>query len=600
MFLLYTEKNILYDVSIHRIEVLFKGGNEVHTKQKQKWRFWIELLLIGVLIFTGTALIGRTFAEYGGIFLKNQDEQLLHFAELIDRNIDSLLKRCSANLNYVTRRRGFLEAEEQWLKTGNTEELRYRMQENILAYDNLVPAMLAIRGEEVAVSSDGKMYYRLQKKNIEKEITTCTGPDGTIYLALLCEGTEDVRYAALIDLETFYGEIVGQELAEYDWIILTDEARDILLYNQQGRFRVEETDAVSGATCGSEGVEILLRQQEKQSLGTASYEYSDGDTKNNYTARMVSLPTGKTRNQVFAVGVVTNFEDIITSLETAGALLLLYGGMVFAGVLLLVKRVLGFRKKSEEDREELQLMQEKNDTMAEQNEELKKLAHRQRLETIGTLTSGIAHEFNNLLTPIMGYSILTLEQIPEDREDLQDNILEIYQASCRAKEITSQLARLSRKSDASASQKIVLDDLIGKVLRVAMPVMPETVEISQQLQAGDAVVEGDETQLSQMILNLVLNGFQAMEKTGGTLTVMTALAEESILLKVADTGPGIPEQIIGKVFEPFFTTKEAGKGTGLGLAIVQQVVNEHHGSIRAESGDGQGAVFTVQLPIGKE
>lgn len=580
------------------------------TGEKRKRRFWIETALVGMLILTGILLIGDTFAVYGEEFLNNQDEQLRHVAGRVDKNIDSLLERCGMNLAYVTKRRGFLEAEEAWQKTGETEALLYRMKENIFGYDRLVPVMLALKGEEVFLSSDGNLNYRFVETSAAAEsgretdsgrkeaVRICMGETGKLYLAVICEGEAEIRYAALVDPQVFYTEIAGGGLDECDWIILTDTAREILLYNQQGGLCVEETDAVSGATCGSEGVEILLRKQEEQNTAPSSYEYMDAVTGKNYTARMVTLPTEETLNRIFAVGVVTNYEETVRPLKRAGGLLIFYGGMVIAGVLVLMKRMLRFRKQTEDDIEELQIMQEKNDSMSLQNQELKELAHRQRLETIGTLTSGVAHEFNNLLTPIMGYSILTLEQIPADREDLQDNILEIYQASCRAKEITSQLARLSRKNDSSEFQKLAPDELVEKALRVAKPAMPENVELVADLRADGCVVEGSETQLTQMILNLVLNGVQAMEKKeGGVLTVSVFVEGEQAVLKVQDAGCGIKESLRQKLFEPFFTTKEAGKGTGLGLAIVQQVVNEHRGTVRVESREGEGAAFWVYLPI---
>ena len=108
---------------------------------------------------------------------------------------------------------------------------------------------------------------------------------------------------------------------------------------------------------------------------------------------------------------------------------------------------------------------------------------------------------------------------------------------------------------------------------------------------------GNETQLSQMLLNLVLNAFQAMENRKGTVTVYSGLEDDQVELRVSDTGTGIPEEIKKQIFEPFFTTKEAGKGTGLGLAIVQQVVEEHKGSIKVQSQEGMGSEFIVKLPV---
>lgn len=230
------------------------------------------------------------------------------------------------------------------------------------------------------------------------------------------------------------------------------------------------------------------------------------------------------------------------------------------------------------------------------NEKYQQLAHHQRLEILGTLTSSIAHEFNNLLTPIMGYSLMALENLPPQSEELYDNILEIYNASRQAKTIISRLSDLSRKNPPTAFHPTALDELVKKTLEVATPAKPEGVGLKLDLNCWDQRISANEIQLSQLLLNLILNSFQAMEGSGGELIISSSFDEQTVQLRVADTGPGIPVAIQDKIFEPFFTTKESGRGTGLGLAIAAQVVEDHHGSIRLESEEGKGAVFTVILP----
>lgn len=578
----------------------FKGGNKMRLAQKRKWYFRAELLAICLLIMTGGIMIGRTFGVYGGVFLKHQDEELLHLAKLIDKNIESLLERCMTNLDYVTKRQGFLEAEENWKKTGKEEELLYRMSENIAAQDYLVYGMLLLRDQEVLLSTTDSRSFRFLNPTGVEHLQPCMGEDGTLYLALLSEPGEGMRYALLVDLNVFYHQIVGEELGEYEWVILTDISSRILMYSQQDQLHIENVDSVDGvtsATCGNDGVEQLLLGQQNQVMTTSAYEYSDSDNGNKYRARMVTLPTEETKNGVFAVGVVTNYEEVIEPFREAGVFMILYGGMIFAGIVLLLNFLLRFRRRNEQDLLELEILKKKNEEMEKLNRQAGEIAHLQRLETIGTLTSGVAHEFNNLLTPIMGYSILTLEQLPTDREDLQDNVLEIYQAACRAKEITTQLSNLSRKNTSLASTRFDLNELVKNVLHVARPVLPDGVKMQTESDGKPCMIEGNETQISQLILNLVINSFQAMEVTGGEVTVSVKSEEHMAVLRVSDTGPGIPEKLMKKIFEPFFTTKETGKGTGLGLAVACQVVREHAGTIWADSKEGEGCTFTVRLPM---
>lgn len=604
-------------------------------------RFFPELVLVLFFIAAGLMMSGHVFTQYGQLIVRNQDEQLFHLASSVDRNINSLVERCETTLDYVARRRAFLEAEETWKTTGKTEDLLFCMEENLLVQDNLITVMLMLEQGEVRLSTDGNLGYTLLEEAGSDQLKYCQDREGRIYLAFLHESEGNIRYVALMDLDKFYQEIVNVELAEYSWVILTDSSSEILIYHQQNQILIDPVDGVSSATWGFEGLNILLSQQEKKVVGASSYEYFDRVSQEDYTARIVVLPSEQTRNRAFGVGVVTNFENVMEPLKGAAIRLLCYGGMITVGVILLLRIVIRFRKRNEADRQKLELLQEKsekdlqkldllreksekdlqklellreknekdlqeieilrekNEMLESVHERMKDLAHHQRLETIGTLTSGIAHEFNNLLTPIMGYSILSLEQIPEENEELYDNILEIYQASRRAKDIIARLSELSGKNTAASLQRVSLKSVIQKVENVTAPVLPSGVEVAIHIREA-CVVEGNETQLSQMLLNLVLNAFHSMEERGGILTITLFREEGEAVWKVQDTGCGIPADVMEHIFEPFFSTRETGKGTGLGLAIVSQVLEEHNGSIAVESEEGRGAVFTVRLPLKAE
>ena len=245
---------------------------------------------------------------------------------------------------------------------------------------------------------------------------------------------------------------------------------------------------------------------------------------------------------------------------------------------------------------DVEMLRKRNQTMEELNRQTQKLAHHQRLEIIGTLTSSIAHEFNNLLTPIMGNSMMALEKLPSDEDELYDELLEIYSASCKAKEIISRLSDLSRKNPETCFRQVAPDELIRKMVKTAEPARAENVQINMNLNCWDQRLTANEIQISQLVLNLILNGFHAMEPLGGILTLTTNFDEDNIHIQVSDTGCGIAKEIQPKIFEPFFTTKETGKVTGLGLAIVAQVVEDHMGKIQVESKEGHGTTFTVSLP----
>lgn len=268
-----------------------------------------------------------------------------------------------------------------------------------------------------------------------------------------------------------------------------------------------------------------------------------------------------------------------------GAVIILLTAMV----VFLFCRLRAVKKKTD-------TLQRDRELMEQLNEQTQKFAHHQRLQTIGTLTSGIAHEFNNLLTPIMGYSLMALEKIPAEETEIYDGILEIYKASQKAKEIVSRLSDLSRKNSDASYTRVSVDEVVRKTLDLASTVKPKTIAVRLNLNCWDQRIQANETQLMQMFLNLILNAFQAMGDKSGLLSINTTFDEKMIQISITDTGCGIPEETVPHIFEPFFSTKEIGKGTGLGLAIVAQIVETHNGEIEVETAVDRGTTFLIRLP----
>ncbi|MGI5972331.1 MAG: sensor histidine kinase [Oscillospiraceae bacterium] len=573
-----------------------------HTGRR---RFFLTLGLTLALVVTGMVMIGRVFQKYESIILTGQDDQMFGLARSVDRSVASYLSRYRSNLIYVTQQRGFQSAVETWRESGEPGQLLERMRENILFQDSLITGMLALREGEVLLSTEGEGSYRIPAGAGKTEggigVRPCIDGDGGVRLAFVREMEDGLSFAALLDLSAFYQRVAGDlTFGTEDRILLLDAGGQTLLHNPKGTVRVDAVEGLSESACDFGGLTYLLEQQRLGVQGAAFYEGYDCRQGSSYAARIAAIPATVDTNGFFAIGVSVNYDGVVGPLHLAAIRLLAYGGMVVAGVLLLVGLTLRIRRRNEEDLRELEVLRKKNEAMEELNRQTQELAHHQRLETIGTLTSSIAHEFNNLLTPIMGYSLLTLEKLPQEEAELYDNVLEIYNASRKAKEIISRLSDLSRKNTALTFQYTPPDELVRRVLEVAAPAQPHGVEVRTEFNCSCLWVYGNELQLSQMFLNLVLNAFQAMERSGGTLRVSTWADESSVFLRVSDTGPGISEQTLPHIFEPFYTTKEAGKGTGLGLAIVRQVVEEHGGTVSVETAVGRGAAFLVSLPLSKE
>ncbi len=224
----------------------------------------------------------------------------------------------------------------------------------------------------------------------------------------------------------------------------------------------------------------------------------------------------------------------------------------------------------------------------------RQLLERDKLQAIGTLAGGIAHDLNNLLTPILSYAELIQYSVGKDAPFL-DYVDGIRSAGLQARDLVKSILLFSRRQEPK-KESFELGKLIREVIKLIQATSSPSIEISVELPEKNVHVFGDPTQIHQVISNLATNGIQAMQGKKGRLK-LSVRVEDFIILTVRDTGAGMDEETQRRVFEPFFTTKSVGSGTGLGLSIVHSIIVEHGGSIQIESTLNQGTAFIVSLPV---
>ena len=234
--------------------------------------------------------------------------------------------------------------------------------------------------------------------------------------------------------------------------------------------------------------------------------------------------------------------------------------------------------------------------------------HAQKLESVGQLAAGVAHDFNNILTVIQGYSECLLNRCRGDAPT-QTALKQISDASKRAAALTRQLLMFSRKQ-VIQTKVLDLNAVLQNLSNMLSRLLGEDIKLQSNYAHSLPLVEADNGMLEQVVMNLVVNSRDAMPK-GGTLTLTTSLvtldssyarlhpesrAGEFLCLTVADTGCGMDKKTLERIFEPFFSTKEVGKGTGLGLATVYGIVKQHEGWIEVASEVGRGTTFKIYFP----
>jgi len=236
------------------------------------------------------------------------------------------------------------------------------------------------------------------------------------------------------------------------------------------------------------------------------------------------------------------------------------------------------------------------------------LVQSQKMEAIGHLAGGIAQEFNNLHTAIMGNAELVL--LKAQKDPIQEQMRSIIHATQRAAELTSQLLAFARKGKFRVTY-VDIHELVNDLAQLIQNNFPQNISLVKELGASSTMVKGDRSQLYQALMNLALNAKEAMPDGGQlTFTTSTAVFHESdyrsaavpqpgtyLLLKVTDTGRGIDPKVLPQIFEPFFTVDKVNRRTGMGLATVYGTVESHSGTIRVESELGCGTTFSILLPL---
>jgi signal transduction histidine kinase len=229
------------------------------------------------------------------------------------------------------------------------------------------------------------------------------------------------------------------------------------------------------------------------------------------------------------------------------------------------------------------------------------LLQAEKLSAIGQLVAGVAHELNNPLTAIVGYAQLLLETC-EDQEVCED-LERINREAQRSARIVQNLLAFARQQKME-KHPVELGGILNKTIDLlAYQLEVDNIKLIRNIPSEPMIVLGDTYQLQQVFLNVITNAHQEMRKAhgAGTLTIGTRVIEQhTVQVQFIDDGPGISKENIGRIFDPFFTTKDVGEGTGLGLSICLGIVQEHEGRIWADSELGQGATFSVELPLYKD
>jgi signal transduction histidine kinase len=249
-------------------------------------------------------------------------------------------------------------------------------------------------------------------------------------------------------------------------------------------------------------------------------------------------------------------------------------------------------------------IKEKEISEVRREELQKQLRHRQRLETVGTLASGIAHEINNVLVPIILYTDTAVQDLPPSSAP-RANLVRVLAAARRAKDVVKKILTFSRELGEAKLALIDLREVVAEALHLFSALAPPTIEIRTEIDESLPFVRADNTLAAHLLMNLCTNAYQAMEGAKGTLTIglryqehptAARMVQPRVEFWVSDTGRGMDSATVERIFEPFFTTRSVGQGAGLGLSVVHGIVESFGATITVESKIGVGTTFRIFFP----
>lgn len=505
-----------------------------------------------------------------------------------DRNLSSLFKFCRQELH----------EEARLAVTMPVDDFMINAKKNELLSDSTVKAIAIIDSGKVhsCTNSSIKQLSFYSDFSLDKPCI-CTDNNNNAYIALVePTSSAEINLVGLLNMDNFFKRFAGMELSEDYWMALYDMRNGLCIQNSKTKPFINNVGYNNAIKYGA-GLEIMARSER---CGEMLFDEYSQRTRSPHSSDYIvtALPQSHSENGYYAIGLAIHTDHYTTTLTDIFLRTAICGALILFGILVLFIINRKHSRVNQQMRANISLLNEQNARLQELLQAADELAHQQRLVTIGTLASSANHEFSNLLTPILGYSVLAMEKAGDD-EELLDYLEKIYLAASKSKELVARFLRMSRRRTIRERVDLSPDELLENVEKVLTPSRPHNVQVVTEYNCPEKCLYAYETEIEQVMINLILNAFQAMKVDGGTLAISTNHHDEYVEIVLADDGPGIPEEILQHIFEPFYTTKSEGSGTGLGLPIVNQIIEAHHGRIELDTVVGEGTTFRIILPIYK-
>ncbi|MDO4264856.1 MAG: ATP-binding protein [Eubacteriales bacterium] len=587
-------------------EVFFDIG-----KRKRKELLVRQAGIIAVLIIVISALLylGRyIWTDYRDTLVENQKAQMLIISQTLGKNITDTMLDYKDDLELLAEMESGGTADRSFYERYlGTQE---RFEKDLMRIDAEGEPVWSIYGTTL------QNQIFLTQMDAKNSIWQCEDPDGNRYLAFRQRFDNGDSFLLVIDGEAYYEKLISDiHVGTNGYIMIKNSSGIIVMHPERNQWGI---DVIEGRKklypdLDYTSLEEMIRKQISGNSGLSDY-YSYWWTQENPTRvrKISAYAPAWIDDDYWVVSAVIDYDDLYSPVAKGVQNLLLVfavGSVVFILLAVYIGKLLFEQRKADS---EIGYLRELNQVLEEMHRSEETIAHQQRLQIMGTMTGGIAHEFNNFLTPIMGHAELLMLQLPEDSEEYE-SAQEIYDASEKAKEIIRQISSMSRKNVETVYKNIDCLKFLTRAVKMVQSVCPANVTLKEELGKEEGYILGNPTQLNQVLLNICVNAIHAIGRDEGSLMIRTGYVDKKtvmqyvssepsdiwkkyLMIEIGDDGCGMDKETVKQIFEPFFTTKKTGEGTGLGLALAEQIITSHKGFISVQSELGKGSIFRIFLP----
>lgn len=541
-----------------------KGNNACQKEQHSEWKIAVFCIVALGVLLTFNILIFRNSRDS---LLKLQEDNMLATAKTVANSLQNFYDREMEELTLY-----FNEELEEYLE--------YDRKEGKSHQGRLLPAVLTEKNHytQFLVSPAGT-----------------TGMDGWAIAA--------------IEMDYVYAKIVKPvQIGENGYSMVKQLDGTILMHPSQSQIGL---DAVDGRKevykeydLQYDDLEQWIQNQRENQEGSGllnSYWWEDSG-KPMQSTKVISYIQRQIGEEIWIINCTLDYEELLAPIQRAQNYVTLGTGLL----LLVSAIVLGISFQNAGNRKIMELevghLKEMNAAWEELHKREEQLRHIDKVQTLGTMTSMISHEFNNFLTPIMLYGDL-LEADDAISEDNKALIREMIAAATKAKDLTKELSRYGHSGKGSGKKVLLhIVDEVERSLKLLKKTIPANITLEQSMEPDTGYgIMGSAGMVNQIIINLCNNAVQAMKEKGGCIMVKGSLITDGDSMKyavtVSDNGPGMSPEIQKQIFTPFFTTKKQGEGTGLGLSVVQDLIHEVSGESNVVSVEGKGTRFDILFPV---